>query len=368
MPVGNNAQAKERKKKFVTTTKKHKNMKTYFNKIAFMLVTAAALTVAGCTDKYEYEGMGAPDAADNPGVYFATGQKTANELDPQDPTQISIVLERLNTKGALQVPVLITSNDENKFEIAAAVSFADGEKQGNLLVNFPQAEEGKEYSLSLRIPAQYVTQYKKTEGLTDFKTKVIRLRWETLPEKAYWVSNVILAPAKTKKLAMAVEVQKAQLGNVTKFRFNSPYAFEPTEEDTYGYVEGWPYNKKGSCDGKVHKVIIEVDAKGNASMQKVLSGTTLGLEYGMFSFGTAYGQAVKADPEALKKYPLGRYDKEKNFINFAPNSLFVYLPNLNGGKAFFDGEGTQLFLSPKAYADYLKATTAPATPATPGGA
>ncbi|MCR5512451.1 MAG: hypothetical protein K6F43_02660 [Prevotella sp.] len=149
-------------------------MKNIFKYAYSLLAGVVALTAVSCSDKYEYDGRGAWDAAENyADVYFPTSSASI-ELDPVDPTTATIAVKRKNTTGALSVSFAVTKNTDNVFEVGKA-EFADGADETTLTVNFPKAEVGTPYQLQvvLNDPA-YVSKYSK--GIThDFS--VTRVKW-----------------------------------------------------------------------------------------------------------------------------------------------------------------------------------------------
>ena len=94
------------------------------------------------------------------GVYFPSTNITSTEIDPDDPTEITITIERTNSSVAVEVPISITVNDDNVYVVPQRVAFAAGEKSVQFQVTFPSADVGITYRLSLTVQGdEYVNPY-----------------------------------------------------------------------------------------------------------------------------------------------------------------------------------------------------------------
>lgn len=143
--------------------------------ISKFILLAAASFAASCSVSEPYA-PGEADADGCYGVYFPV-QETAGEhtYSPEDPTVAEFAVARHNTDGSITVPVTMISDDAGIFEVGT-LSFADGEAETTLTVNFPDAEEGTLYSMSLCIEdPQYASKYLAGDIAIDFS--VIRVKW-----------------------------------------------------------------------------------------------------------------------------------------------------------------------------------------------
>ena len=128
------------------------------------------------------------------GVYFpsqaATGSHT---LDPTMAPQATFTAMRKNTSGAITVPLKLTASD-NVFEVGA-LNFADGQSESSFTVTFPNAENGKNYSMSIAIEdPQYASKYLGQPIALDYS--VMRVEWNYFKNpktgekaKVHWVQN-----------------------------------------------------------------------------------------------------------------------------------------------------------------------------------
>ena len=148
---------------------------------SFGILAVACMAFTACSeDSYnvgEWDGEG---STVNDTIYqkvsFVGSSKT-EEIDPNAPTSFTIQLTRSITKGALSVPVEVTTNTDDIFEVPNAI-FADGDSIGTLTVSFPKAEIGKTYTLDIAVTdRKFVSSY--TSG-TFYTYKVTRAKWNSL--------------------------------------------------------------------------------------------------------------------------------------------------------------------------------------------
>lgn len=172
-------------------------MKKIFNIIA---IAASVLAAVSCTQKEEPFTPGEPDEQGCYGVYFPSQDLSAyKELDPADPTVLSITAARKVTTGDIVVPVEVV-DQAGVFQVSP-LEFVDGQSEATIEVNFPNAEVGTGYTATIQIsdPA-YVSKYGKNATSIDFSVK--REKWNFLgtskwydafigtffgvPEGVYW--------------------------------------------------------------------------------------------------------------------------------------------------------------------------------------
>ena len=149
-------------------------MKKLFKYTYLALVGMVATLVASCSDSYKYDGRGTWDASDSyANIYFQITD-SALELDPADPTEVTVKVSRRNTQGALTVPFEIKENTDDVFSVGEAV-FADGASEAEFTVSFPKAEVGKPYKLSIMSSDPNVVS--KYSAGAIYTIKVTRVKW-----------------------------------------------------------------------------------------------------------------------------------------------------------------------------------------------
>lgn len=121
-------------------------------KILFLsaLVATAGLFTA-CTEDNDWS-AGAP--AEGPQVYFSADAQTSYTVGKND-SKIEIPVLRIETAGAIDVPVLVTVAEENTglFTIPSSVAFADASANATLTIGFDYATltPGSTYNVGLTL-------------------------------------------------------------------------------------------------------------------------------------------------------------------------------------------------------------------------
>ncbi len=124
-----------------------KSLKIFF--LSALVATAGLFTA--CSEDYDWS---AGELAEGPQAYFSADVQTSYTVSAED-TSVTLPVLRIETDGALDVPVLATfaEGEEGLFNVPASVAFADGEKSASIDVTFAFADltPGKSYSFSLTL-------------------------------------------------------------------------------------------------------------------------------------------------------------------------------------------------------------------------
>ncbi len=149
-------------------------------KLFYILLSAvASLAVLSCEKEVAHE-PGEPDVEGCYGVYFPSAQEAAgaHTFDPSQAPEITFTVARLSDKDEITVPVVVTASEENVFEVGT-LKFAAGQKETTLLVKFPNAKEGIEYTLNLGVTDEkYASKYSDKSAFIDFS--LLRVQWQDL--------------------------------------------------------------------------------------------------------------------------------------------------------------------------------------------
>jgi hypothetical protein len=303
-----------------------------------------------------------PVTADNcQGIYFPVSEtinKAVVELEPVEPTEITLTIARTDSTGAIDVPLTVEVNDSSVFVVPETVSFAAGEKETTFTVSFPTAEEGITYNLKLSVSGgQFVNQY--ATGVPYLATNVTRITWVTPAEPFVYIDGTFLTFYNIEQHPMYVETETATLGDITRYRFKNAYDVATPgewtnddyipEADEYGIYNGYLYNWPGDVDdSKDYYIVIEVDKDGNVSMAPSELGVIW--DYGMFSIGSIYGN-LTTNEAALAEYPLGTYEEVEGgaLITFPANSLYISMANYQNGGEYICGVPTVIYTTKEAY-------------------
>lgn len=124
-----------------------KSLKIFF--LSALVATAGLFTA--CSEDNDWS---AGELAEGPQAYFSADVQTSYTVSAED-TSVTLPVLRIETDGALDVPVLATfaEGEEGLFNVPANVAFADGEKSASIDVTFDYAAltPGKSYSFSVSL-------------------------------------------------------------------------------------------------------------------------------------------------------------------------------------------------------------------------
>jgi len=292
---------------------------------------------AACSDFEDTELLSPEKPAGNQGVFFPTSNVAAHELEPTDPTQITVRVSRAVSTGAASIPVIVTTNDDGVFNVPETANFADGETETDLVVTFPDAAEGVTYKLVLAVEGdQFVDPY--GAGAVQVATQITRIKWEAITSPMIYVDGAFSGGYGVSSYPMYVYAEKAQLGASVRYRFKNVYKVPTSEDpDADGVFDGFPYNDPGDFDeSKDYVTIIEIaDPKGvsgNVTMMPHEIGVDWG--YGMISIGSV----------AEKTGTLSN-----NKITFPGGSLFFSEARYNSGAKYAANSPTLIYLTKEAF-------------------
>ena len=142
--------------------------------LIYMMTALLSMVLASCAR----EELHAPGELDNEncyGVYFPT-QKGLGELqiEPDDPTTLTFIVRRNNSRGEIHVPVSISSN--YPVFTAEEIVFEDGSPVSELVVHFPSAKIAVTYDCTLRVEGdEFVSKYSSNPSHINFS--VTRVKW-----------------------------------------------------------------------------------------------------------------------------------------------------------------------------------------------
>lgn len=296
-------------------------------KYSLALVTLA-LAFTACSDKDDdnYQNGDWNAAGNYANLYFAETSSSI-ELDPADPTTVTIKVNRRNTSGALSVNFDISENTDNIFTVGTA-NFADGADEADIVVNFPDAQVGKTYKLTLSTSdPNYVSYYSAD---TRFKLDVTRVKWNDVGFYYDEEGNKVTG------WAMYTDDFLTTFYGVSNVSF--PTRIQE-RDDAKGYFrlintyhELYPYNDPGDWDTQ-NDYYIYIDATDPEAVyipHYCHSGMVW--SYGEFLFSSMAGYYLaKEDPETAADY-FGKYENGK--ITFPAEALLLAMSDYNEGSFY----------------------------------
>ncbi|SFL17130.1 hypothetical protein SAMN05216357_11439 [Porphyromonadaceae bacterium KH3CP3RA] len=278
-------------------------------KIYKLLVLLLAVLMTACSDYVDVEDPSPAPAAGNLGVYFPTPAISSFELEPTDPTEITLTVARTTSSGAADVAIIVETNDDDVFNVPQTASFANGETEATIKVTFPTAAEGTTYTLKLAVAGdENVNPY--GVYLPYVTVDVTRIKWEAVEEPMVYVDGTFVDIWGTTPRPVYVHAEKAQLGESVRYRFKNVYSPATADPDEDGIYNGFYNNNPGFDASKDWYTIIEIHNATGTSGQVSMLAHQIGVtwsSYGMISIGSndnAFGNL------------------SNNVITFPANALF----------------------------------------------
>lgn len=157
-------------------------MKTFY-KISSLLLMLSMVAVSCGKKELVYEAGEAEDT-NCMGVYFPAQAVAGNhEVDPADPTQVTILVSRTNSVGDATVPYVIsaTCDGEPVEDVFTAdeMVFKDGQTETSITLKYPEAKVGIPYSCSIRVTEKaYAAIY--GQGVPEITYSFTRVKWNDL--------------------------------------------------------------------------------------------------------------------------------------------------------------------------------------------
>lgn len=184
-----------------------------FNKIFLLAGIVAAGVLASCSSDDDYEQGALPTGKQLQSVTFGDDNIYSAELDPADPTELSITLYRdaEYASEAASVPLKVLTNTDDAFEVPATADFEAGSDETTVKVTFENTEIGVPYSLEVAIDDAYVNPY---VSVKTFAVDIQRVKWNSLGLCEYYDTFM-------NDFGYYVEIQ--QRDGTNSFRLLNPY-------------------------------------------------------------------------------------------------------------------------------------------------
>ncbi len=146
-------------------------MKRYF---IYIMTAMLSLVMASCVEEQVFQ----PGELDNEncyGVYFPAQKGLGDiQIEPDDPTTLSFVVRRTNSRGKIHVPVTIKAN--YPIFTSDEIVFEDGSPVSTVVVHFPSAKIATTYECTLVLEGdEYVSKY--SSNPTHISFSVTRVKW-----------------------------------------------------------------------------------------------------------------------------------------------------------------------------------------------
>ena len=154
-----------------------------FYKILSLLLVLPMLAISCKDEELVYE-IGEAEAEDCVGIFFPSQEAAGeHEVDPADPTEVTIKISRKNSEAAVTVPYTITATSNG--EVVEGVFtgddivFEEGQTETVFKVYYAGAEVGVPYTCSVAVnDKQYASIY--GQGNTQITFSITRVKWNNL--------------------------------------------------------------------------------------------------------------------------------------------------------------------------------------------
>ena len=270
--------------------------------IKFFFMAGCLALATACSDKFPDRETSPAGNENSMQVYFPTAaNKVYRELEMAENT-VTIYLARKKADEAAEIPLTILRNDNNIFEIPAAVSFAQGETDIEVDIPISGEEIATEYTFEIKIEGDaYVNPYKTVDGIAQLKITIVKLQWEPFAGGTF-TSGFI----------------KDILGGTEVFDMVLHKAFGTNKYRFFDlYMNGYNFNFEWE-DGEKNITIAPTDVKVLATTGDVYYGQWIGYTYKQIPGSLVYVYTF-TEPEITyyetEKDAQGNITKEKFVIH-----------------------------------------------------
>ena len=287
------------------------------------LIATMGLTMTSCVSEYGYDGASATGEQ----VYFGADMGKVIET-PKSASSFSVMVRRINTHGALTVPVTITQSEGSIYTPAAQeVTFADGADAAPLIFTYNPDDVvyGTYYDITCRLnDASLGSPY----GETSYSFQAGATAWVDMDGKATYIEDFVGIFFGVEHVTYEVAIQRN------------------TVEDGYyrlvnAYGKAYPYNAEDEYDTS-KDYYLTVNATDPDYVYVDESPTGMDWGYGNFSFWSlpSYFLSKGYSIEEVKANYGAYFGKMKDGIITMPKgSLLASLADYQGGTYYQGGDG-----------------------------
>lgn len=158
----------------------------YINRLFLMLVGAAALTFASCSDDDDDYAPGAATNAEGINVYFDSANKSAQAIGPTD-TEFTLTLQRNKADKAISVPLSVSEVNADLFTVPQSVDFSAGEQTKNITIKVSdKMEMFTTYLLSIGIDPAFTTPYAQSDVFPRMELSIVKEDYKPYATGTYY--------------------------------------------------------------------------------------------------------------------------------------------------------------------------------------
>lgn len=286
------------------------------NIILYISALFVSLMAVSCAQEMEAE-LGAADNADCYGVYFPSQKGTGDlQIGPDDKKSLVFSVRRLNTIGAVTVPVTIESEHPGVFSVSE-LRFEEDSPTAELEVFFPTIKLGVRYDCTIKVEGdEYVSNYSK--NATHLSFNVTCVKWNKLigdngETTGLWRDGVLPEwfnmPNPNLEKAVTIE-ERADLPGY--------YRIYDIYDATY-MTNMFNMNANSICLEQ-HYTYIDATDPEKVWIPTFKTGIVMSAEYGEMSIGSYVAENEDFDPSIASIYGT----LEDGVISFPANALQLH--------------------------------------------
>ena len=286
------------------------------NIILYISALFVSLMAVSCAQEMEAE-LGAADNADCYGVYFPSQKGTGDlQIGPDDKKSLVFSVRRLNTRGAVTVPVTIESEHPGVFSVSE-LRFEEDSPTAELEVFFPTIRLGVRYDCTIKVEGdEYVSNYSK--NATHLSFNVTCVKWNKLlgdngETTGLWRDGVFpewfSMPNPNLEKAVTIE-ERADLPGY--------YRIYDVYDATY-MTNMFNMNANSICLEQ-HYTYIDATDPEKVWIPTFKTGIVMSAEYGEMSIGSYVAENEDFDPSIASIYGT----LEDGVISFPANALQLH--------------------------------------------
>ena len=276
----------------------------------------SALISSSCNKMMEAE-LGEMDNPDCYGIYFPSQKGTGDlQIGPDDKKSLVFTVRRLNTRGAVTVPVKVESEHPGVFSTSEII-FEEDSPTAELEVYFPTIKLGVKYDCTIKVEGdEYVSRYSKNASHLSFNVTCVK--WNKLigdkgETTGLWRDGVFpewfSMPNPNLEKAVTIE-ERADLPGY--------YRIYDVYDATY-MTNMFNMNANSICLEQ-HYTYIDATNPEKVWIPTFKTGIVMNAEYGEMSIGSYVAENDDFDPSIASIYGT----LENGVISFPANALQLH--------------------------------------------
>lgn len=238
-----------------------------FSKIHLLGLLAAAISFTAC----DYEDDYVPGSAENtnPDAIIFPYEAGSQEVINFDATEWTFTVTRAEAGAAVEVPLIVSKNTSEYFEVPSVVKFEEGETEAQVTVGLSEdMPYNTECRLDITVPEKYRLTY-ADDTSSHLGVVLMKNTYIPMPGQALYREDCLTTFFGVENVVYKVDVEY-DFVTPGRYRLVNPYG------------EAYPYNDPGDYD-EDGKYYLEIDATDPNFVYIIGGDQGFDWGYGMFS-------------------------------------------------------------------------------------